>query len=119
MLGVRRPSAAQIDRLLAEARKADPTYAEVGATREERLPNGYLHDFYERRLGQGGTVWATLPCRVIYVDEDPGRFAFAYGTLPGHPERGEVAFRSIATAVRTRSSFGSFRSRGRSIRSPA
>jgi uncharacterized protein (UPF0548 family) len=38
-------------------------------------------------------LWATLPCRVVYVDESSQRFAFAYGTLPGHPETGEVAFR--------------------------
>jgi uncharacterized protein (UPF0548 family) len=35
---------------------------------------------------------ATLPCRVVYVDEAPAGFAFADGTLPGHPERGEVRF---------------------------
>ena len=40
-----------------------------------------------------GGLWAALPCRVVYVDESPRGFAFAYGTLPGHPERGEVAFR--------------------------
>jgi uncharacterized protein (UPF0548 family) len=40
-----------------------------------------------------GGLWATLPCRVIYVDETAEGFAFAYGTLPGHPETGEVAFR--------------------------
>ena len=44
-------------------------------------------------LIRAGGLWATLPCRVVYVDETPGGFAFAYGTLPGHPERGEVAFR--------------------------
>jgi uncharacterized protein (UPF0548 family) len=38
-------------------------------------------------------LWATLPCRVVYVDETPERFGFAYGTLPGHPETGEVEFR--------------------------
>ena len=33
-----------------------------------------------------------IPCRVVYrVDEDR-RGGFAYGTLPGHPERGEEAF---------------------------
>ncbi len=36
--------------------------------------------------------WAIAPCRVVYVVEEPGQFAFAYGTLPGHPERGEAAF---------------------------
>jgi uncharacterized protein (UPF0548 family) len=34
----------------------------------------------------------TVPCRVIYTVEDNDRCGFAYGTLPGHPERGEEAF---------------------------
>lgn len=36
-------------------------------------------------------LWAIAPCRVIYVIDEQTRFGFAYGTLPGHPERGEVA----------------------------
>jgi uncharacterized protein (UPF0548 family) len=32
------------------------------------------------------------PCRVVYTVDEPGRRGFAYGTLPGHPERGEEAF---------------------------
>lgn len=32
------------------------------------------------------------PCRVVYVIDEPGRRGFAYGTLSGHPERGEEAF---------------------------
>lgn len=32
------------------------------------------------------------PCRVVYVIDEPDRHGFAYGTLPGHPERGEEAF---------------------------
>jgi uncharacterized protein (UPF0548 family) len=36
-------------------------------------------------------LWAIAPCRVVYVDAEASRFRFAYGTLPGHPERGEVA----------------------------
>ena len=32
------------------------------------------------------------PCRVVYVIDEPGRRGFAYGTLPGHPQRGEDAF---------------------------
>jgi uncharacterized protein (UPF0548 family) len=43
-------------------------------------------------LIRAGGLWASAPCRVVYVIEEPDRFAFAYGTLPGHPERGEVAF---------------------------
>ncbi len=34
----------------------------------------------------------TLPCRVIYVIDEPNRKGFAYGTLPGHPECGEESF---------------------------
>jgi uncharacterized protein (UPF0548 family) len=33
-----------------------------------------------------------VPCRVVYVVDEPTRQGFAYGTLPGHPERGEEAF---------------------------
>jgi uncharacterized protein (UPF0548 family) len=41
------------------------------------------------RLGPFRT-WA--PCRVVYVVDEPSRKGFAYGTLPGHPERGEESF---------------------------
>ena len=37
-------------------------------------------------------LWAPAPCRVIYVVDQADQFGFAYGTLPGHPETGEVAF---------------------------
>jgi uncharacterized protein (UPF0548 family) len=49
----------------------------------------------------GATVVVTLgtamlaiaaPCRVIEVIDEPARWGFAYGTLPGHPEQGEEAF---------------------------
>ncbi len=33
-----------------------------------------------------------VPCRVVAVVDGPRRAGFAYGTLPGHPERGEEAF---------------------------
>lgn len=35
---------------------------------------------------------ARIPARVVYVVDEPDRKGFAYGTLPGHPERGEEAF---------------------------
>ncbi|MFF5084963.1 DUF1990 family protein [Actinoplanes sp. NPDC000266] len=37
-------------------------------------------------------AWIRIPCRVVYTIEEPDRRGFAYGTLPGHPERGEEAF---------------------------
>jgi uncharacterized protein (UPF0548 family) len=33
-----------------------------------------------------------IPCRVVYTIDETDRQGFAYGTLPGHPERGEEAF---------------------------
>lgn len=32
------------------------------------------------------------PCRVVWTVEDGDRVGFGYGTLPGHPERGEESF---------------------------
>ncbi|MDQ1499506.1 MAG: hypothetical protein QOI86_2846 [Actinomycetota bacterium] len=37
-------------------------------------------------------VSAVAACRIVYVVDDAGRFGFAYGTLPAHPEQGEEAF---------------------------
>jgi uncharacterized protein (UPF0548 family) len=39
-----------------------------------------------------GPCFVLAPCEVVYVTDDSDRFGFAYGTLPGHPERGEEAF---------------------------
>jgi uncharacterized protein (UPF0548 family) len=33
-----------------------------------------------------------IPCRVIWVVDEPTRRGFGYGTLPGHPEAGEESF---------------------------
>jgi uncharacterized protein (UPF0548 family) len=129
-----KPSGEGLARLLANAKAADPSYSEVGATSNSSLPAGYRLDHYERQLGSdenvferavealrgwkahagagvevvpgdarvtvGATVlllikaaglWAVAPFRVVYVVDEPDRFGFAYGTLAGHPERGEVA----------------------------
>jgi uncharacterized protein (UPF0548 family) len=43
------------------------------------------------RLGPA-IVGIVVPCRVVYVVDEPDRCGFAYGTLPGHPETGEEAF---------------------------
>ena len=39
-----------------------------------------------------GPVAAIAVCRIIEVVDEVDRYGFAYGTLPGHPERGEEAF---------------------------
>jgi uncharacterized protein (UPF0548 family) len=37
-------------------------------------------------------VWFLNAARIVYVIDEPRRFAFAYGTLPGHAESGEERF---------------------------
>jgi uncharacterized protein (UPF0548 family) len=39
-----------------------------------------------------GPVELIAPNRVVAVVDEPDRYGFAYGTLPGHPERGEECF---------------------------
>ena len=51
MLRLFAPSDSALDRALADARAAEPSYLEVGATRAAKLPAGYRIDRYERRLG--------------------------------------------------------------------
>ena len=57
MLRLRRPSESSLQELLSEAEQFGLTYAEVGATRDERMPEGYRHDRYEASLGAGGDVF--------------------------------------------------------------
>ena len=54
---MRRPSAYALDRLLAEAREASPTYSHVGAIVGGGLPDGYRRDVDELRLGTGPGVF--------------------------------------------------------------
>jgi uncharacterized protein (UPF0548 family) len=37
-------------------------------------------------------LWWINSARIVYVIDEPRRFGFAYGTLPGHAERGEERF---------------------------
>jgi uncharacterized protein (UPF0548 family) len=41
---------------------------------------------------QVGPVRLRVPVRVVRVVDEPARRGFVYGTLPGHPERGEESF---------------------------
>ncbi|GAB08397.1 hypothetical protein GOARA_011_00130 [Gordonia araii NBRC 100433] len=43
------------------------------------------------RLGPG-PLSLRIPCRVVYVIDEPDLRGFGYGTLPGHPETGEERF---------------------------
>jgi uncharacterized protein (UPF0548 family) len=55
----------------------------------------------DQEIQIGATVIITLgtslislaaPCRIVSIIDEETRWGFAYGTLPGHPERGEEAF---------------------------
>ena len=39
-----------------------------------------------------GLVYATAGGRVVYVNDEPDQYRFAYGTLTSHPEQGEESF---------------------------
>ena len=39
-----------------------------------------------------GPLTAIAPCRIVRIIDDADAYGFAYGTLPGHPEKGEEAF---------------------------
>src|SRR4051794_8053903 len=43
-------------------------------------------------LGLGYRLVIVIPCRIVYVVDEPRRRGFAYGTLPDHPEQGEESF---------------------------
>ena len=56
-------------------------------------------------LGSTVAMSAPLPvgyidvvCRIVDVVDQPGRFGFAYGTLPVHPEQGEETFTIVRGA---------------------
>ena len=37
-------------------------------------------------------IWWLNACRIVYTFDEPHRFGFAYGTLPGHVDCGEEIF---------------------------
>jgi uncharacterized protein (UPF0548 family) len=43
-------------------------------------------------LGIGRPLVLVMPCRVVYVVNEPDRKGFGYGSLTGHPEQGEESF---------------------------
>jgi len=58
---------------------------------------GLRVDASSPRVEEGAVVRARLgplpiPCRVVWVVDEPERRGFGYGTLPGHPESGEESF---------------------------
>ena len=52
------------------------------------LENGKVVAVFFRLFG----LWWMNAARIVYTLDDDRRFGFAYGTLPGHVERGEECF---------------------------
>ena len=48
-----------------------------------------------------GPVGFAFPCQVVWTVAEPDRIGFGYGTLPGHPERGEDVRRQPGSRRRT------------------
>ncbi|WP_271983699.1 DUF1990 family protein [Pseudoclavibacter terrae] len=42
-----------------------------------------------------GPLRFRIPCLVVWAERTPTTCGFAYGTLPGHPERGEERFQLV------------------------
>ena len=59
------------------------TGAQVRATADRAAPGVRI------TLGVGPL---TVPCAVVWADDDDRRAGFGYGTLPGHQARGEESF---------------------------
>lgn len=72
---------------LANLENYPPSFTRVVRTPGELAP-GSLFATVARHLGFA----SVHPCRVIYVEREPSRFAFGLGTLPGHAESGEESF---------------------------
>jgi uncharacterized protein (UPF0548 family) len=54
---------------------------------------GPVSEGVEVAVGLGiGPVRLWAPCRVVWVIDEPGCYGYGYGTLSGHPARGEEAF---------------------------
>ena len=49
-----------------------------------------------------GITFATAAGRIVWVSDEPDRYAFAYGTLEAHPEQGEEAFAVVREGGRVR-----------------
>ena len=43
-------------------------------------------------VARAGPAWVAIPNRIVAVVDEADRFAFAYGSLPGHPFSGEESF---------------------------
>jgi len=98
------PAGYVVDRTRVQLGSGDEIFrrAQAGLRRWRQFDLGWLRAFPEdtpirkdeivavvaRTLG----AWSINAARIVYAIDEPRRFGFAYGTLPGHVERGEERF---------------------------
>jgi uncharacterized protein (UPF0548 family) len=63
----------------------------AGERVEASPPRAAVGGLITSRIGLG-PLRLRVPCRVVWVEQTADRAGFAYGTLPGHPARGEESF---------------------------
>lgn len=76
--------------------------AKIGLEGWKQFDLGWLHAFPATTPIRAGEVvavvartfgvWSFNAARIVYVVDEARKFGFAYGTLPGHVERGEERF---------------------------
>jgi uncharacterized protein (UPF0548 family) len=97
MLSLRRLGPAQLDALLEKARRASPTYREIGASRGDDLPSGYHHVRVEERIADAdGFDRAVEGLRTWEAHEGAGLRVSPRG--PVTPEGTIIAVTSVGPA---------------------
>jgi uncharacterized protein (UPF0548 family) len=109
MISFHLPQSKTLAAFLGREKLLDITYENRGASAKTEKVPGFDNDFQRVHIGQGAAafvqagetvamyakafgIWWRNSCRIIYIVNEPGRFGFAYGTLPGHIECGEELF---------------------------
>jgi uncharacterized protein (UPF0548 family) len=75
----------------AEALLSFAAFRAAGERIEASTPRAAVGGLVISRIGFG-PLRLRVPCRLVWVERTADRAGFAYGTLPGHPARGEESF---------------------------
>jgi len=75
----------------AEALRTGRMFRAAGLRHRATAPT--VAEGVDLAVGVGvGAVRLWAPCRVVWVVDEPRRYGYGMGTLPGHPASGEEAF---------------------------
>lgn len=69
-------------------------FRRAGLMTRTPAPTAALDVEFANGLGFGPLrLW--VPCRIVWLVDEPNRYGYGFGTLPGHPEVGEEAFELV------------------------